>query len=114
MYNMKELLCYFWLFKNQKLAKEFLYSWCFDAFNSEDKPFIRLGVLLNKYKDQILNYFKHRITNAVVEGANNKSTTLKREVYSYRDMEYFKLRCVSCSSFQVLVCRMNLYFEYYL
>lgn len=92
MYNMKELLRYFWLFKNQKLAREFLYSWCFDALNSGIKPFIRLGLTLNKYKNQILNYFKHRITNAVVEGTNNKIKTLKRQAYGYRDMEYFKLR----------------------
>jgi len=92
MYNMKELLRYFWMFKRQKLAREFLYSWCFDALNSGIRPFIRLGLTLNKYKDQILNYFKHHITNAVVEGTNNKIKTLKRQAYGYRDMEYFKLR----------------------
>lgn len=92
MYNMKELLRYFWMFQDQTRAKEFLYSWCFDALNSGIMPFIRLGLTLNKYKDQILNYFKHRITNAVVEGTNNKIKTLKRQAYGYRDMEYFKLR----------------------
>ena len=92
MYNMKELLRYFWMFKKQKPAREFLYSWCFDALNSGIRPFIRLGLTLNKYKDQILNYFYHRITNAVVEGTNNKIKTLKRQAYGYRDMEYFKLR----------------------
>ena len=92
MYKMKELLRYFWMFKNQDLAEKFLHSWCFDALNSGIKPFIRLGVTLNKYKKQILNYFKHHITNAVVEGTNNKIKTLKRQVYGFRDMEYFKLR----------------------
>lgn len=92
MYNMKELLRYFWMFKKRDLAKAFLYSWCFDALNSGIRPFIRLGLTLNKYKDQILNYFKHRITNAVVEGTNNKIKTLKRQAYGYRDMDYFKLR----------------------
>lgn len=92
MYNMKELLRYFWMFNNQDLARKFLYSWCFDALDSGIKPFIRLGLTLNKYKEQILNYFKHHITNAVVEGTNNKIKTLKRHAYGYRDMEYFKLR----------------------
>lgn len=92
MYNMKELLRYFWMFKNPELAKEFLYSWCIDALTSGIRAFIRLGMTINKYKDQILNYFKHRITNAVVEGTNNKIKTLKRQAYGYRDMEYFKLR----------------------
>lgn len=92
MYNMKELLRYFWEFKTPALAKNFLYSWCHDALTSGIKPFIRLGTTLNKHKDQILNYFKYHITNAVVEGTNNKIKTLKRQAYGYRDMEYFKLR----------------------
>ncbi len=92
MYNMKELLRYFWEFKTPTLAKKFLYSWCHDALTSGIKPFIRLGKTLNKHKDQILNYFKYHITNAVVEGTNNKIKTLKRQAYGYRDMEYFKLR----------------------
>lgn len=92
MYKMKELLRYFWLFSSPKPAKEFLYSWCFDALCSGSMPFIRVGMTLNKHKDNILNYFKHRITNAVVEGTNNKIKTLKRQVYGFRDMEYFKLR----------------------
>lgn len=92
MYNMKELLSYFWKFKTPELAKEFLYSWCHDALTSGIKQFVRLGMTINKFKDQILNYFKHQITNGVVEGTNNKIKTLKRQVYGFRDMEYFKLR----------------------
>jgi transposase len=64
MYKMKELLRYFWLLKKQKPAKQFLYSWCFDAVKSRIKAFIRLGLTLNKYKTHILNYFKHRIQNS--------------------------------------------------
>jgi transposase len=92
MYNMKELLRHFWQLKTPERAKEFLYLWCHDALTSGIKPFIHLGLTLNRYKDQILNYFKHPITNAVVEGINNKIKTLKRQAYGFRDMEYFKLR----------------------
>lgn len=92
MYNMKELLRYFWQFKTPERARKFLYMWCHDALTSGIRPFIRLGLTINKYKDQILNYFKHPITNAVVEGINNKIKTLKRQAYGFRDMEYFKLR----------------------
>jgi len=48
MYNMKELLRYFWMFKNPELAKEFLNSWCFDALTSRSRAFIRLGMTINK------------------------------------------------------------------
>lgn len=92
MFNMKELLRYFWEFKTPTLAKISLYSWCHDALTSGIKPFMRLGMTLNKHKNQILNYFKYHITNAAVEETNNKIKTLKRQAYSYRDMEYLKLR----------------------
>jgi len=54
-------------------------------------PFIRVAMTLNKHKDNSLNYFKHRITNAVVEGTNDKIKMLKLQVYGFRDIEYFKL-----------------------
>ncbi len=50
------------------------------------------GKTINTFKDQTLNFFKHRITNAIVEGTNNKIKTLKRQAYGCRDMGYFKLR----------------------
>ena len=92
MYNMKVLLRYFWMFSSADRARDFLYSWCQDAIDSKIGPLVRLGNTIDKFKDQILNYFKHRITNAATEGTNNKIKTLKRQAYGYRDMEYFKLR----------------------
>jgi len=92
MYNMKELLRYFWKFKQRSLAEKFLHSWCVDVLCTGIRPFIKLGMTLGKYKNQILNYFDYRISNAIVEGTNNKIKTLKRQAYGFRDMEYFKLR----------------------
>lgn len=56
------------------------------------RPFIRLVFAFNMHKDQILNYFKHHLDNAKVEGAKNKIKTLKRQAYSYRVILYFKPR----------------------
>jgi transposase len=92
MHYMKELLRLFWQFSNKERARQFLQLWCEFALESEIAPFERLGKTLEKYKEQILNYFTHRITNGVVEGINNKIKTLKRQAYGFRDMEYFKLR----------------------
>ena len=56
--------------------------WGLDALTTGLKPH-RVG---------LLNYFKHRISNAGAEGINNKIKTMKRQAYGVRDMEYFKLR----------------------
>ena len=40
----------------------------------------------------IMNYFKHRVTNAGAEAVNNKINVIKRMAYGFRDIEYFKLK----------------------
>jgi transposase len=92
MHKMKEFLRYFWLLKSEETGRNFLNLWCDAAKISGLEPLKRLGKTLEGYREQILNYFTHRITNASVEGTNNKIKTLKRQAYGYRDIEYFKLR----------------------
>jgi len=94
MYNMKKLLRYFWKLKNPERATDFLYFWCHDALTSGIKPFIRLGMTINNYKDQILNYFKHNITNAMVNEMNSKIKTLN-ETISLRFSRYGVLQTTS-------------------
>lgn len=91
MYKMKVVLHYYWLFKKTQRAEEFWSLWCHDAATSGIGPLVRLAKTIGKYKDKILNYFKYRITNAVVEDTNKKIKTLKKQAYGYRDLEYFKL-----------------------
>lgn len=92
MYTMKEQLRQFWECRNRQEARKYLWQWCFDALTSGVKQLVKVGLTLNSYREDILNYFDHPITNAVTEGINNKIKTLKRQAYGYRDMEYFKLR----------------------
>lgn len=50
-----------------------------------------INTILN-YLYGIMNYFKHRITNAGAEAVNNKINVIKRMAYGFRDLEYFKLK----------------------
>ena len=52
----------------------------------------KLADTLDNHRMGLLNYFKHKITNAAAKGINNKIKTMKRQAYGFRDMEYFKLR----------------------
>ena len=85
------------------IAERLLQRWIEDARNSGLKHFERLADTVEKRFDGILNYFDHRITNAQVEGTNNKIKVLKRQAYGYRDMEYFKLRLYALHEAQVWV-----------
>jgi len=91
-HSMKEQLQLFWEETNPESARDFLDIWLKDAMNSGIRELARVAKTLAGYRTGILNYFKHFITNGVVEGINNKIKTLKRQAYGFRDMVYFKLR----------------------
>jgi len=91
-HSMKEQLRLFWEKTNPESAKGFLDVWLKDAMESGIKELTRVAKTLAGYRTGILNYFKHFITNGIVEGINNKIKTLKRQAYGFRDMVYFKLR----------------------
>ena len=40
----------------------------------------------------ILNWYDDPISTGPLEGTNNKTKTMKRQAYGYRDAEYFELK----------------------
>ena len=50
---------------------------------------------LTNWKEEIMNYFHHRITNGFVEGKNNRIKTIKRMAYGYRNMDNFRMRILA-------------------
>jgi transposase len=92
MHCLKEQFRGFWRQVTPEQASRFLDAWCEDAMASKIAPLMKVAKTLQMYRFGLMNYFRHRITSASVEGINNKIKTLKRQVYGFRDMEYFKLR----------------------
>lgn len=64
-----------------------------DSYRKEHPEFADLKKTLLNWKEYILNYFDTGITNAYIEGLNNKIETLKRKRHGFRDVERF-LKCV--------------------
>ncbi len=91
-HSLKEQFQLFWEKDSVEEAEHFFIRWGIDALATGLKPLKRVVKTLNQYRMGLLNYFKHRITNAGAEGINNKIKTMKRQAYGFRDMEYFKLR----------------------
>jgi transposase len=60
-----------------------------DTFDSVHPEFADLRKTLTNWKTEILNYFKHRITNGFIEGLNNRIETLKRKKFGFRNKERF-------------------------
>jgi len=53
---------------------------------------------LTRWKTEILNYFKFRITNARVEGFNNVAKVIKRMGYGFRSFNNYRLRLLTACS----------------
>jgi transposase len=91
-YLLKEDLRTFWNLPNEELGAVFLDSWIHQS-NSLGLPhFSKLADTVNRHRQGLLSYFKHRISTGPLEGLNNKIKVLKRQAYGFRDMVYFKLR----------------------
>lgn len=58
----------------------------------------KLGRTLKRWQNEVLAYFKHRRTNGIVEGFNNKIKVVKRMAYGYRSFRNFRLRVLNACS----------------
>ncbi len=47
---------------------------------------------LRKWREEILNYFKSRVTNARTEGFNRKAKLIQRMAYGYKNFENYRLK----------------------
>jgi transposase len=69
--------------------------WISEAAASGLHPFERTARTLTRWRQEILNYWRHPITNAFVEGNHNRIKTMKRRAYGYRNDRNFLLRILS-------------------
>ena len=73
-----------------------LERWIGEAQASGLRPFQRTAATLKKWRQEVLNYWRYPITNALVEGKHNRIKALKRRAYGYRNDRSFLLRQLNC------------------
>ena len=78
------------------IAMKRLNKWFRNVKKTKIPQFAKLVDTIKNYLYGILNYFKHRVTNAASEAFNNKIGLLKRIAYGFHDLEYFKLKIICC------------------
>ena len=69
-----------------------LNAWLQTARSSGLPPFRRLAGTVEKWREEILNYWRFPLTNALVEGKHNRVKVMKRRAYGYRNRRVFLLR----------------------
>lgn len=81
--------------RSKEAAQAALASWLKHASESRLKPFQRAARSLNRWQEEVLNYWDYPITNAMVEGKHNRVKVLKRRAYGYRNDRTFSLRILN-------------------
>ena len=66
--------------------------------HSKLKEIKTLRRTLMRWRNEILNYFKYRITNARTEGYNNVAKVIKRRSYGFRSFRDYRLRLLNACS----------------
>lgn len=91
-YLLKEDFEGFYECETREEAEVFLKQWTRRCKQSVLLPFKDLARRLSRWKEGILAYFEHRITNSIAEGLNNKVKVIKRRSYGFHDFTYFLLK----------------------
>ena len=95
-YLLKESFRELWNYKCKGWAKRFLTQWFWWATHSRLKPLRDFAWLLRNHQEGVLNYFKMKITNGMVEGLNNKAKAISHRCYGFRTAGTFILALYHC------------------
>lgn len=87
---LKESFRELWNQPTLEAAAEHFRQWYYWATHSRLWPMIQAAKSFKSYLKAILNYFTHRMTNAVAEGLNSKIQGILKSAYGYRNRENFK------------------------
>ena len=77
---------------SKEQAQSHLKEWIEQAKNLKQNVLNGFINTLERHFDNILNFFTHRVSNAIVEGVNNVIKAIKRNGYGFRNFENFKLK----------------------
>ena len=89
-YALKEALAGLWDYASLGWATRYWRRWYFWATHSRLSPMIEVAQMVHDHLKGVLNFFAHRITNAVAEGLNSKIATIQKMTYGIRNRDHFR------------------------
>lgn len=93
---LKESFKELWKYKRKYWARKFLQKWCWWATHSRLQPMRDFAWTLRWHAENVLTWFDFRISNAVVEGLNNKAKVVSRRCYGFRTAQNFITALYHC------------------
>jgi len=99
----KEQFRWLWEYRYAGNARKFFTRWYNWATRSRLKPIIEVAKLLKRHLENILTYFRHRITNAMSEGFNSRIQSIKSQARGFRAFKNFRTRILFyCGKLELL------------
>jgi transposase len=77
---------------DKNTAEKYIAHWIEEAESLAHKAMDKFINTFRNWKNDILNFFTHRVSNGIVEGINNAIKTLKRNAYGFRNFQHFRAR----------------------
>ncbi|MBW2647135.1 MAG: ISL3 family transposase [Deltaproteobacteria bacterium] len=91
-YVLKDALKVLWTYKYAKSAGKYLHKWIAWAMQTGIEVLQKFACALERERDGILAFCKHRITSAKIEAFNATIGRIVRRACGYRDLEYLYLK----------------------
>jgi transposase len=88
----KEQFRWLWEYRYAGNARKFFNRWYGWASRSQLKPIIKVAKMLKRHVENILTYFRHRITNAMSEGFNSRIQSIKSQARGFRAFANYRIR----------------------
>lgn len=95
LYHAKESLHGLYRIRGHNRAKRALTKMCDALALSEVPELLTLRRTLIRWRTEILNYFRRRLTNGRTEGFNAKAKLVKRRAYGFRSFRNYRLRLLT-------------------
>jgi len=91
-YVLKDALRQMWTYKYAKSASKYLDQWIFWAMETGIEAIKKFARGVDRARDGILAFCKHRITSAKIEAFNATIARIVRRACGYRDLKYLYLK----------------------
>ncbi len=91
-YELKELLRAIYAGEDYQNAATELDNWIEEAKSCNITEMSQVANTLSNWREEILNFWIYRISNAVTEGKINKIKTLRRRAYNYNNFQSLRLK----------------------
>lgn len=91
-WRIKETFKEFWRYHYTGAAKRFCDAWSDNAMRSRLEPVKKVVRMLRRHEAGLLNYSKHRISNACAEGFNSAIQLIKANARGFRNFTNYRAR----------------------